>query len=232
MARLGDLNVPLRLDAVAAVRARLGDRGTWAFDALTLGWNRPAEFGLAQRLESTRFGDRFGVVVTTFDTDAGWASSSLYAFRGDGPLFEEPLRVATQLDLPAMPRACGAADRSATPRVVAPFQPGTRHPVLVADPFEPMRVLLTGDAVLHGSPSSPCLAAYEAVLAPETAGTPGERALLFADALDRSWLFRVVETGREQPRSLEYRTMNCRFDPSVEIPPEVKGQNGTFVGAR
>lgn len=232
MAHVGSLHVPLRVDTVAPVRGRLGDRGTWSFDALTLGWNRPMEFGLAQRLETARLGDRFAVVVTTFEADATWAASSLYALRGDGPIFEDPVPVATQLDLPAVPRACGAADRAASPRVVAPFQPGTRHPVLVTDPFEPMRVLLTGDAVIHGSPSSPCVAAYEATLAPEPAGTPGERALLLADSLDRSWLFRSSESGRDQPRSLEYRTMNCRFDPSVEIPPEVKGQNGTFVGTR
>jgi hypothetical protein len=232
MARVGDAHVPLRIDTVAPVRARRGDRGVWAFDALTLGWNRPAEFGLAQRLEPTRLADRFGVVVTTFDMDAAWAASAFYALRAEGPLFEEPTPVATQLDLPAVPRACGAADRSSSPRVVAPFVPGTRHPVLVTDPFEPMRVLLTADAVLHGAPSAPCVAAYEAAIVPESAAAPGERALLPVDSLDRSWLFRATEGARDQPRSLEYRTMSCRFDPAVEIPPEVKGQNGTFVGGR
>lgn len=232
MAHLGNRHVPLRVDTVAPTRGRVGDRSAWSFDALTLGWNRPAEFGLAQRLEAARFGERFGVVVTTFDADATWASSALYALRADGPIFEDPIPVATQRDLPAVPRGCSAADRAASPRVIAPFQPGTRHPVLVTDPFEPMRVLLTGDAVLHGTPSSPCVAAFEAVLAPESAANPGDRALLLGDALDRSWLFRTVDVGRDQPRSLEYRTMNCRFDPSVEIPPEVKGQNGTFVGVR
>jgi hypothetical protein len=231
IAHLGDRHVPLRAETVAPVRGRLGDSG-WSFDAVTLGWNRPMEFGLAQRLETARFGDRFGVVVTTFDADATWATSSLYALRSDGPIFEDPVPVATQRDLPALPRGCSAADRAASPRVIAPFQPGTRHPVLVTDPFEPMRVLLTGDAVLHGTPSSPCVAAFEAVLAPESPASPGDRALLIGDALDRSWLFRSAEGGRDQPRSLEYRTMNCRFDPSVEIPPEVKGQNGTFVGVR
>jgi hypothetical protein len=142
-------------------------------------------------------------------------------------MFDEPVPVATQFDLANVPRACNAADRAASPRVVVPYQTGTRHPVLVTDPVEPMRVLLTGDAVLYGAPSSACAAAYDATVVPESASVPAERAIISVDALDRSWLFRFADGSRDQPRSLEYRAMSCRFDPTSEKPPEVKGQNGT-----
>jgi len=230
VAHVGAVHVPLRADDPRApvpsvARARRADRDQWAFDAMTLGWNRPPEFGLFQRMDAVRFGDRFGVHVTTFDAGAAWATGFLYPLRADGSVFDEPTAVPTQLDLPAVPRGCNAADRSMSPRVVVPYQPGTRHTVLVTDPVEPMRVLVTNDAVLHGTPAAPCVAAYEAGVVPELASTQPERAILLLDALDRSWIFRVTEATRDQPRALEYRPMACRFDPT--IPQDVLDQNGT-----
>src|SRR5262249_10137125 len=121
-----------------------------------------------------------------------------------------------------------------TPRVVVPFQPGTRRPVLVTDPVEPMRILLTGDAVLHGTPEAPCIAAYEAVLvSSELAGAAqGEQAVVPMATPEHSWLFRKVEALRDAPPSLEYRTMSCRVDRDAEVPAEVFRERGTLAEPR
>lgn len=231
IARVGSAHVPLRIDVPAPIRASLGHSGGWALAAHTIAWNRPSEFGLVQRWDTMRTADRVGIELTTFEANAAWASSVFYPVRADGAVFEEPIRLPTQLDLSEVPRACSLADRASSPRAVVPFQPGTRHPVIVTDPVEPMRVLLTGDAVLHGTPASPCAAAYEAWVVPESASSQGERALLPVDGLERSWLFRMTEGSRDQTRSLEYRAMSCRFDPAAEVPEEAKNQNGTYVDA-
>lgn len=235
VAHVGSAHTPVRTDdarapAPSVARARRGERDSWAFDAMTLGWNRPPEFGLFQRMDGVRFGERFGVHVTTYDAGAAWANGFVYPLRADGPVFDEPIAVPTQLDLPAVPRGCNAADRSMSPRVVVPYQPGTRHAVLVTDPVEPMRVLLTSDAVLHGTPEAPCVAAYEASVVSEPPSAQSERAILFLDALDRSWLFRAAEGSRDRPRALEYRAMTCRFDPT--IPRDVLDQNGSSAPSR
>jgi hypothetical protein len=230
MAHVNGVHVPLRVDVPAPVRAERTSGATWAFVARTLGWNNPREFGLVQNFSAVRTADRFGVHATTADANAAWAEGLLYPVRAAGAEFEEPIKVPTQLDLPAVPRACSNADRSSTPRVVVPYQPGTRHPVLVTDSVEPMRVMLTGDAVLQGTPSSPCALAYEAWIVPESASGQGERALIPVDTPERAWIFR--EGARDQPRSIEYRAMICRFDPAGEPPEEAKNQNGTYVESR
>ena len=96
------------------------------------------------------------------------------------------------------------------------------------DAVEPLRVFLTDDAVLHGTPEHPCAAALDAdpVRLTSSGGSARERALLFPDG--SSWLFRLaaVEGGRREAR-VEYRSMSCRPDPNLEPPPEVYELPGT-----
>jgi hypothetical protein len=114
--------------------------------------------------------------------------------------------------------------------------PGQRHPVLVFEPraknavgvAEP-EVLLTSSAVVHGTPASPCLGAFEADSAvrgnPIGAAIPGD--------LARSWLFRTGDLPRpggkhgELSTALEYRPMTCRYDDTARIPEIVWSQDGT-----
>jgi hypothetical protein len=169
----------------------------------------------------------------TADVAGREARAVLYPFRADGAVLDEPTRVPTQLDLGAGPRACAPADLS-TPRVVVPYQPGTRRAVLVTDPVEPMRTLLTGDAVLHGTPELPCVAAYEAVLvSSELSGAAqGEQAIVPMATPERSWLFRKTEGLRDAVPELAYRTMSCRVDREAEVPPEVFRERGTLAEPR
>jgi hypothetical protein len=132
--------------------------------------------------------------------------------------------------LGSTPSRCTRSQRTQTPRIVAPYQPGTRHPVLVSDPLEPLRVLLTEDAVLFGSPTAPCVGAFDAdvVSTDPTRRGINERALLFVDDLEHAWIFRsgVVDSGSSR---VEYRTMSCRLDPNAEVPVEVFQARGTIV---
>jgi hypothetical protein len=96
--------------------------------------------------------------------------------------------------------------------------------VVISDPNEPMPVLVTGDAVLHGTPGEPCAVAFAAATA--GASTDAVSALIFVDPAARSWAFRKApDASRED--ELEYRAMSCSFDPNAEVPEEVFQAPGT-----
>jgi hypothetical protein len=184
-----------------------------------------------------------GVYGLVADAPHGRAWAHFIGFRADGT-FAPAEPVPTILDLGDRPRPCSAADRAATPRVAMPFWiggdvafPGMRHPVLVHEPRaknavgvdEPL-VLLTAGAVVHGTPASPCIAAWQAdgvSHAQATAIIPGDPA--------RSWLFRIASetpraAGKRAPSSglaIEYRPMACRFDPAARVPDTVWSEPGT-----
>jgi hypothetical protein len=186
-----------------------------------------------------------GVLTLVADPPHGRAWAQFVGFRGDGTFFPaQP--VPTSLDLGERPRACTPADRSGTPRAAMPFKtrgggavlfPGARHPVLVFEPraknavgVADPQLLVTSAAVIHGTPASPCLAAFQADSAVRGqligALIPGDPA--------RSWLFRAGYDARATnkreavaPPSLEYRPMACRYDPNARIPEAVWTQEGT-----
>jgi hypothetical protein len=102
--------------------------------------------------------------------------------------------------------------------------------VLVHDPVEPIRLLLTDSAVLHGTPAQACAEVFDADLVkPETAPSSArERALVSVSGA--SWLFRVApENTRRDPR-IEYRRMQCKLDPGLEVPAETYQMPGTRSG--
>jgi hypothetical protein len=233
VAHIGRVHSPLFIDGGTVVRARRGDRGGWAYDGAAMGFASPQDFGLLEQAGIAYVGERAALQVVTADVAGREARAVLYPFRADGAVLDEPTRVPTQLDLGASPRACAPADLS-TPRVVVPYQPGTRRAVLVTDPVEPMRTLLTGDAVLHGTPELPCVAAYEAVLvSSELSGAAqGEQAIVPMATPERSWLFRKTEGLRDAVPELAYRTMSCRVDREAEVPPEVFRERGTLAEPR
>jgi hypothetical protein len=235
MVRIGHAHVPVRLDGSSLIRARRTDDRTWMFDAIALGLSDPKSFGRSEQVDIAYVGDAAGLHLQVNDEGRKGSSGLVFPFRADGPLLEAPTAVPTQLDLPATPRPCTAGDRTSSPRVVAPMQPGTRHPVIVTDPVEPLRVFLTDDAVLHGTPESPCAAAYEATLVSSEGVAPAaavEQGIVFTDPADRSWLFRSGKAASELTLALEYRAMTCRFDPATEVPVEVFREKGTLIEPR
>lgn len=151
-------------------------------------------------------GAEAGVTVSLVQRDLERAASYFVpwsAASGVGAAIEAPTQRA--LD-PLIP--CTDDDVRATPRVVAPFLVGTRHPVIVEDFAEG---LMTSEAILHGSPSRPCLLGYVADV--ERRG--GARAFLPA-SLGRSWLLRVSPRAS---RAIDVAAIECAFAPEVAAPP-------------
>jgi hypothetical protein len=229
---LGHAHAPVWVDQTTVIRGRRTDRG-WAFDGAAVGFTAPEDFGLVEHTGISYIGERASLLVVTTDVAGREAKGLLYPLRADGAVFDEPTRVPTQLDLGQTPRACTPADLS-TPRVVVPYQPGTRHPVLVTDPVEPTRVFLTADAVLHGTPETPCVAAYEAPLVSSefSGAAQGEQAIVAMASLERAWLFRKEQVPGGDKPELAYRTMSCRVDPDADVPPEVFRERGTLAEPR
>jgi hypothetical protein len=116
-----------------------------------------------------------------------------------------------------------------------------RHPVLVSEPRSKNAVgisapiaLLTGAAVTHRPPSTPCAAGWEA----KGIARSSVSAVLSGD-LTRSWLFRSVPADPSRPAlpekrpepqataAIEYRPMTCRFDPAARIPEAIWSEPGT-----
>lgn len=181
-----------------------------------------------------------GVSVLVADAAHDRAWGHFIAFRSDGS-FAPPVPVPTLLDLGERPRGCSAAERASTPRVNTPLTseghvlfPGARHPVLVREPraknavgVDEAYVLLTAGAVLQGTPSSPCVSAWEA----PALGNGAAAALILGD-LGRAWMFRftsdttrAAKPGDSTP-TLEYRAMSCRYDPAAHVPEAVWTEGG------
>ncbi len=225
---VGRTIVPIRLDGTAAMRARRTGDG-FAFDAAALGFADPQAFGVGQYANVSYVGARSGFLVL-IDGPSG-ARAYVHPFRAEGALFDEPVRVPTQSDLPSSPRPCSASEVATTPRVVVPYAPGARHAVIVTDPVEPLRILLTDDAVLHGTFDAPCLAAYDAgFVASEDSAVPEPvQAILPGNPLDRAYLFREAQGATDTLARVEYRTMLCHPDTVASPPPEIFRSPGTHV---
>lgn len=215
------------------VRAERAADG-WSFSAFTLGVSEPSRFGLIQNHNIAYAGGRAGIHAEEFDPLEMRAQGRVFTVRASGPVVDPPVAVPTQLSLADRPNRCTAEERAKTPRVVVPYHAGTRHPLIVSEGNEPPRAFLTMAAVLHGTPQSACAAAFDAepVSLEGQATVRSERAILPLDDLEHAYLFRVVNRPGAQDPRVEYRLMSCRFDPGVELPPEVYRAPGTSVPRR
>ena len=114
--------------------------------------------------------------------------------------------------------------------MIAPFLHGTRHPVVVNDAVDAPRVMLTAEAVLHGTPENPCVAAFGVdPVTNESGAKAPETALISPDDLEHAWLFRQVPLASGNGTRVEYRAMSCRFSPTLEIPTELYREPGTLA---
>jgi hypothetical protein len=225
MAHVGDAHVSLYYvrPGPSVVRGVL-DQGAWRFDAVTVGLPNPSAFGLEQMVRTTYVQGRAAFHLEWFDPLSRKAEARVFPLRASGALVDAPLTVPTLRDLSERPGGCSAAVREATPRVIARALPGTRHPVIVSDPIDPPRAMLTGDAVLHGTPESPCAAAFEIDAVRMGSERPAdERGIVLLDDLEHAWLLRRIEAQDGEPPRVEYRSMSCRFEPGIEIPEELLG---------
>jgi hypothetical protein len=227
MARLGGDSVHLAFvdQGATVVRARRVGPG-WQFDAVSIGYHDPSSFSIEQHRDIAYARGATAIHLTT-RRPGGTTEGRLFPLRADGPVLGAPIAMPTQRDLGDDLSVCTAQQRADTPRVVAPYHPGRRRPLVVHDAVEPVRVFLSDAAVLHGTPEHACALAFDADLVKGAGGSanPRERALLSLEG--PSWLFRfATDTSRREAR-VEYRAMNCRPDSGVELPPEIYDLPGT-----
>lgn len=228
--RIGGSNVFVRMsdDGAVVQVARPGGESA----AFTTGLPKAGAFGMTQAKDLAYVGGKAALHLMTYDPQGEAHVAYLFPFAASGPAVEAPIAVPMLSDSADPPRSCGAVIRKDTPRLVVPYQPGTRHPVVVNDATEPLRVLLTARAVMHaasnGQTQGACVAALDAegIALEGTDGTGAqERALVILDDSEPSWLFRRDSSGARY----QARTMSCRFDPNAEVPLEVYSQSGTLV---
>ncbi|MBI4954718.1 MAG: hypothetical protein HY908_22040 [Myxococcales bacterium] len=182
----------------------------------------PAPDGVLTTARWTYEGGRVGLAVHVSDPSYERPWAYFAPFRGDAT-FGAPVALPTQEELGDAPRFCTADERKATPRLVAPYAAGTRHPVVVVgtagDPTE--YHLLTDGAVLHGTPTAPCVAAFDAL---QLGSEPTVVRLVLRGDLAQAWLFRPVT---DAPDAIEWRPASCRYNPSVPVPAELWREPGT-----
>jgi hypothetical protein len=230
MVNVGGEHVPVMLvgRGSAVVRARVRG-GTQSLDAFAAGALDPARFGLTQNYNIAYLGPRSGQLIEVFDSAVAKATAQLFPFRASGEVLDPPIDVPTQLALGEKPERCPPGVETSTPRVVAEHYVGTRHPVIVSDGGDTPQGFLTDAAVLHGTPASPCVAAFDAEpVAAEGGAQPTTRALLPMADLSRAYLFRTSVRGGGAI-VVEYHVMSCRFDPGAEIPQELYRAPGALV---
>ncbi len=229
MAHVDGEHVPLLLvgRGSGVVRASLRD-GKQELEAFANGAFDPARFGLTQSSNIAYSGLRAGQVIETFDSASARAEAKLFLFRARGDVLDAPIDVPTQLSLPEKVERCSVSAEASTPRIVAAPYPGTRHPVIVSDGGDAPQAFLTSYAVLHGTPSSPCVSTFDGEpVAPDGVATPTTRVLLPLGDLAHSYLFRASVQGTDV--RLEYHPISCKLDPAAEVPQELYRAPGTLV---
>lgn len=205
--------------------------GGWHFDAFTAGLPRPEDLGLIQFATLTYLKDEPALFIMRDDRGTGQFGGYILPFLSQGNVFGPERQAPTQLSFSGDPKPCSETQRRTTPRLIVPYQPGTRHPIVVSDAVEPIRVLLTSDAVMHGTVDEPCVAAFGAEILREELGGTGEfvTAILPLANLEQSWLFRETRDNDQPHAEIQFRKMACRFDPQVEFPDSIYGAPGTSV---
>lgn len=231
MARVDHTHAPLMLfgRGTAVARARRAASG-WEFDAQTVGLPDPRPFGETSLSNIAYLGNSSGMYLQTQTNEGAQARGVFFQFRAEGDVLGAPVPVPTQRSLAERPNRCTAADLSGTPRLDAGYLPGTRHPLLISDNSEPLRLFLTSGAVLFGTPENACATAYEAdEVVLDGATARHERVLLLLDDLDHAWLFRTLQDSNASVNGVQYRNMKCHFEPDAEVPAEVYRAPGTLV---
>jgi hypothetical protein len=145
---------------------------------------------------------------------------------GTSPELGTGLPLPTQAMLGDVPKACPAAPASPSEaRIVAPWNLGSRRPVLV-DTDGTHLVMATGRAVLRApslGATDACGVAFEAAPAEVGDGDEQYSALVFLDDPTSSVLFRTK--GDTWPTPVHARPMTCTFAP-MPLPTELEGEDG------
>jgi hypothetical protein len=116
-----------------------------------------------------------------------------------------PFLAPSQAHLSDPPAACTEEQRQNTYRIIGPPVTGSRHPVIIVS-GESRFGMFTQDALLHGSPESACVSAFEAQAMNRTALIP-------VQDMTHSWLTSNYDRG------MSVWPMSCQFQPEAKVIP-------------
>lgn len=182
------------------------------FRPYLLGMPRQDATGIAQGVHYAYLGEDLGFVSLQVNLDGPGHRAAFVGF-DEKSGFTTPVFVPLQHDLKETIVPCSAEQRRLTPRVLAPPVLGAFRPVEVHGAELQALELRSSNAVLHGTPDSPCVAAFD---------TEDDRrqdpqsdrysALVFPGG--KSWIFRTYR----RPGGLHttsVRPMSCRHDGAL-----------------
>lgn len=207
--RLGSEHAPLAFSPDRA-RVFLGGGGAHPDGsvALLLGM-APTGLGRAQGLRLAYRGDRIGTVSMMADVDGTyWAAYFAELGGPDGAALGDIVRVPLKPALQSPPHACSDAVRRSTPRIVAPAFPGATPNLRVLRGSERVAGFTLTHAVLHGTPESACLAAWEGEPTGATAKDDGGVLLLPTASGLFGWFFNAKGGARSQ-EGFEALPLSC-----------------------
>jgi len=230
MVHAGGVHVPIRVQQAGAILTRATRSGSdWDFSSYTLGLPYPEVLGSLQRSGMTYINGNSAFYLLSYADSGTPRSGFVFPVQPSGAVTAAPIAVPQQLDLSDPPNPCNESAQSSTPRIVVPAQAGTRHPVIISHRIEPIRTLLSTEAVLYGTPRAPCLAALAA--APIDMDERDDRTWMYAIVLpgdlEHAWAFRVIYDDAGE-KAVAYRTMRCEFDPKAVVPKKVYAEPGTL----
>ncbi|MCH2111080.1 MAG: hypothetical protein MK135_17310, partial [Polyangiaceae bacterium] len=152
-------------------------------------------------------GDEVGF-LSQFLGPAQETSRSFWVRPSSEGQFSLPLATPQQSNLSERPYHCSATQMQSTPRVIASATLTSAREVRIRDPLGEER-LLTSDAILYGSPTEACLAAWEAkgVIENLKEGRRRAHALIYPGEV--SWLFEAHRS--EGQFQLRARPLRCEY---------------------
>ncbi len=227
MARVGGESIALVMTKSGAVMRGRQEGTTWRWSAFALTAPNPSRFRVSEAVDITYQGDVPALYVTS--SSVARTSAAVYPLLRDGAVVGKGIPAPTLADVQDVNVPCVEHLRRTTPRVVGFADAESRIPIVVRDALDPERVLVSGRAVLHGSPESACVAAVEAGEVGEPFDGRRLSALLYPGDLEHSWAFRVTADGDE--RQVEFRIMECRPDPDRQLPAKTLDEIRMRLGA-
>lgn len=230
MLHVGAAHVPMQIEQDGAILTRATRTGNaWDFASYTLGLPHPQVLGAVQRVGLTYLNGASAFYVLTYANSGVPRRGFAFPVQATGAVTGAPIEVPQQLDLADPPNPCNENAINTTPRIVVPAQAGTRHPLIISHRIEPIRTLLSTEAVMHGTPKAPCLAALAA--APVDMDERDDRTWMYAIVspadLEHAWAFRVIYDDAGE-KAVSYRNMRCEFDPKAIVPKKVYAEPGTL----
>ncbi len=200
-------------DKMALARARPGDGGGFRFEAMTF-----LPLALQQKGYGVTFSWAFSqssrvvsLAITVAHATEPTAFARMLQFHGNDAGVATLVGAPVQSKLGDPPRVCTDSHRKGTFRVVGPVEGGARHPVRIDTSPKNSTWLVTDEAILYGTDQEPCVSVYGTEQVPSI--TSRYRALIDVSDMRHSWLFE-----RGSAAELTWRTLECRFDPSVKLP--------------